>query len=293
LTAGMFAARYGHSTLVLEMTMPGGHLISVDKIEGFPGFPEGVGGYELCPMVQEQAADQGAAFDLAEARRLEWQEPYWLVESSAASYRAKAVIIATGSHPKPLGIPGESEFLGRGVSRCATCDGPFFKERVVGVIGGGDSALQEALTLTDYAARVLIFHRGGALSAQPTYQERGKNHSKIEVRCNTIVEAILGEDSVTGVQIRDAVAGETSKVEVAAVFVYAGSEPNTALLKDVLSLDEAGRVPTDVWMQTELPGLFAAGDVRRDSAAQAISSAGDGATAAVATHRYIVGREWR
>ncbi len=292
LTAGMFAARYGHSTLVLEMTMPGGHLISVDKIEGLPGFPEGVGGYELCPMVQEQAANQGAEFDLAEARRLEWQDPYWLVESSAESYRAKAVIVATGSHPKVLGIPGESEFLGKGVSHCATCDGPFFKDRVVGVFGGGDSALQEALTLTDYAARVLILHHGGSLSAQQTYQTRCISHPKIEIRCNTIVEAILGDDTVTGVRVSDSVTGEKSTVEVAAVFVYAGLEPNTALLRDILTLDETGRVPTDVWMQTELPGLFAAGDLRQDSAAQAITSAGDGATAAVAAHRYIAGREW-
>jgi thioredoxin reductase (NADPH) len=288
----MFTARYGHSTLVLEMTMPGGHLLSVDKVEGFPGFPEGVGGYELCPMVQEQAADQGAEFDLAEARRLEWREPYWVVECSADSHRAKAVIVAAGSHPKALGIPGENEFLGKGVSNCATCDGPFYQDKVVCVVGGGDAALQEGLTLTEYAAQVVILHRGGELSAQQTYRQRCIDHPKVDLRRNAVVEAILGDDTVTGVRMRDAATGETSTIEAAGVFVYAGLEPNTALLNEVLTLDGRGRVPTDVWMQTEQPGLFAAGDVRSDSAAQAISSAGDGATAAVAAHRYIVGREW-
>lgn len=293
LTAGLYAARYGYSTLVLEMTMPGGHLVTADRIEGFPGFPEGVGGYELCPMVQEQAANEGAEFDLAEAKRLERQEPYWLVEISAESYRAKAVIVATGSHPRALGIPGEDEYLGKGVSRCATCDGPFFKEKTVGVVGGGDRALQEALTLTEYVARVVVFHRGEAFSAQQTYQKRAAAHPKIDIRYNTVVEEILGDDTVTGVRTRDSVTSEASTAELAAVFIYAGSQPNTALLKEILTLDETGHVPTDGWMRTELPGLFTAGDIRQDSAAQAISSAGDGATAAVAAHRYIAGRTWQ
>jgi thioredoxin reductase (NADPH) len=202
------------------------------------------------------------------------------------------VIVATGSHPKALGVPGESEFVTRGVSHCATCDGPFYEGQVVGVVGGGDSALQETLTLINYASQVIIFHRGEAFSAQQAYQQRVLSHPKISVRHNAVVEEILGDDAVTGVRVRDAATGETSVVEVAGVFVYVGSEPNTAILKGILALDKDGRVPTDVWMQTERPGLFAAGDVRSDSAAQAIASAGDGATAAIAAHQYIAGRDW-
>lgn len=290
LTAALFTARYGHSTIVLEPNIPGGHLVNIEKIEDFPGFPEGVAGYEICPSVQEQAENQGAAFQMAEAQGLEAKDSHWLVATNQGTLRAKAVIIAAGSHPKDIGIPGEKELVSKGVCRCATCDGAFFEGQVVGVIGGGDAALQEAITLTGYASQVIIFHRGEAFSAQHAWQQAVLSNPKISVRLNTVVEEITGDEGVTGVRVRDAVTGEESQVELSGVFIYGGSVPNTAFLKGIMRLDESGHIPVDIWMRTELLGVFAAGDIRRDSAAQAITSAGDGATAAIAVHRYIAER---
>lgn len=292
LTAALFAVRHGHSTLVLESFVPGGHLVNIGKIEDFPGFPTGVAGYELCPLVQEQAANQGAEFRMAEVRGVEAQDPYWIITTNEGRYRAKGLIIAAGSHAKELGVPGETKFRGKGVSHCASCDGPLFRGRVVGVVGGGDSALQEAFTLADYASRVTLFHRREAFSAQHTFQKRVLDHAKISVRFNTVVEEILGDDVVTGVRIRDSATGEQAQLELAGLFIYVGLEPNTMFLKSVVPLDPSGRIPTDVWMRTECLGVFAAGDIRRDSPAQAISSAGDGAVAAIAAHRYIAERPW-
>lgn len=292
LTAALFAARFGHSTLVIERFAPGGHLVNIESIEDFPGFPNGVAGYELGPLVQEQAANQGAEFQMAEVQSLEAKDSYWLLQTSEGRCRAKTVIIATGSHLKDLGVPGESRLRGKGVSNCASCDGPLFGDQVVGVVGGGNHALQETLTLANHAAQVILFHDEGAFSAQHTFQQRVLNHSKVSVRYNTIVEEILGDDVVTGAWVRDAVTGEKAQVELAGIFIYAGLEPNTAFLKNAMRLDDAGRIPTDVWMRTELPGVFAAGDVRQNSAALAITSAGDGAVAAIAAHQYIKERVW-
>jgi thioredoxin reductase (NADPH) len=287
LTAGLFATRHGLSTLVLESNIPGGHLISIEKIEDFPGFPDGITGYDLCPSVQIQAAEQGAEFQRVEVERLESTGPYWRVVTSGDSQRAKAVIVATGSRLKNLGVPGEEKLMGRGVSHCASCDGPLYDGQVVGVVGGGDSALQEALALTNYAQRVLVFHREGTFSAQETYRQRVLTNAKILPRYRTTVEEILGDDRVAGVCVRDLASGESSKVDLAGLFVYVGLQPNTALLKDILCLSDSGHVPTDACMRTERPGLYAVGDIRQDSAAQAITSAGDGATAAIAAYRYI------
>jgi thioredoxin reductase (NADPH) len=287
LTAGLFSARQGLATLVMESNIPGGHLISIEKIEDFPGFPDGIAGYDLCPNLQRQASDHGAELQRAEVLRLEAQENIWSVVTEEETHRAKAVIVATGSTLKHLGVPGEEKLLGRGVSHCASCDGPLYNGQTVGVVGGGDSALQEALALTNYAERVLLFHNGENFSAQQSYAQRALSNSKITPRYRTVVEEVLGDDVVTGVGVRDLASGDISQVELAGIFVYVGMKPNTELLKNVLPLSDTGHVPTDVWMQTELPGLYAVGDIRQDSAAQAITSAGDGATAAIAAHRYI------
>jgi len=160
LTAGLFAARHGLSALILESNIPGGHLINIEKIEDFPGFPDGIAGYDLCPMVQRQAADQGAEFQRAEVSSLEMQDRMWSVVTDEERHRAKAVIVATGSQLKNLDVPGEEKLMGRGVSHCASCDGPLYNGQTVGVVGGGVSALQETLTLANYAERVLLFHEG-------------------------------------------------------------------------------------------------------------------------------------
>jgi thioredoxin reductase (NADPH) len=290
LTAGLFAARYGHTTLVLVADVPGGHLASTEMVADFPGFPAGVAGYELCPAVQEQASTHGAEFRLAAVERLVADEAGWCVVTGAETYRAHAVIIATGSRPRALGLPAEERWHGRGISHCASCDGPLFRGRVVAVVGGGDSALQEALTLANYAAHVLLLHRGAAFAAQAVYQRRVQQQPTIEVRYPTRVDAILGDQALTGIRVRDRVTDTVTNVAVAGLFIYVGLRPNTAFVADLLPLDQSGHIPTDIWMRTVLPGVFAAGDVRADSAAQAITAAGDGATAAIAAHRYLAER---
>jgi thioredoxin reductase (NADPH) len=273
--------------LVLESNIPGGHLISIEKIEDFPGFPDGVAGYALCPTVQRQAADHGAEFERAEVQSLAAQDRHWSVVTADGQHLAKAVIVATGSSLKELGVPGEAKLMGRGVSHCASCDGPLYNGQTVGVVGGGDSALQEALTLVNYAERVLIFHDGENFSAQQSYRQRVLSNTKIKPRYRIIIEEVLGDEVVSAVRARDLASGEISQVELAGLFVYVGLQPNTALLRDFVNLSENGHVPTDNWMKTVRDGLYAVGDIRHDSAAQAITSAGDGATGAIAAYRYI------
>jgi thioredoxin reductase (NADPH) len=287
LTAGLFAARYGLSTLVLEANIPGGHLVSIEKIEDFPGFPDGIAGYDLCPTVQRQAADHGAEFQRAEVSGLEAQDRLWSVATDEEQHRAKAVIVATGSQLKNLGVPGEKKLMGRGVSHCASCDGPLYNGQTVGVVGGGDSALQEALTLANFAEQIFVFHDGEKFSAQQTYQRRVLGNTKFVPCYRTVVEEVLGDDVVAAVRTRELASGKRADVELAGLFVYVGLQPNTALLRNLVALSDSGHVPTDNWMETARDGLYAVGDIRQDSAAQAITSAGDGATAAIAAYRYI------
>jgi thioredoxin reductase (NADPH) len=289
LTAGLFSARQGLSTLVFESNIPGGHLISIEKIEDFPGFPDGVSGYEICPNLQRQASDQGAEFQRAEVSRLEAADKLWSVVTEEETYRAKAVIVATGSTLKHLNVPGEEKLMGRGVSHCASCDGPLYNGQTVAVVGGGDSALQEALTLTNYVDKVLLFHQADSFAAQQTYLQRVLENAKIVPRYQTVIEEVLGDEVLTGVRLRCLRSGETSQVELAGLFVYIGLQPNTALLRNIVQLSESSHVSTDSWMKTGRDGLYAVGDIRQDSARQAITAAGDGATAAIAAARYIKG----
>jgi thioredoxin reductase (NADPH) len=287
LTAAVHSARMGRSTLVLGGRAPGGLLLSIERIDGVPGFPEGVAGYELCPMLQEQAADDGAEVRMAELEGLEPEGDAWRLATSDGDVGARAVILATGARLKTLGVEGEERLRGRGVSHCASCDAPLMRDRTVAVVGGGDSALQEALTLAEAVGEVVILHRGDALSAQAAYREPVLAHPKIDVRYGAVVEEILGEDAVSGVRVRDAASGDVHELELGGVFVYVGLAPNSEYLGDRLELDDDGRVPTDAALQTPLAGVFAAGIVRRGSLGQAAISAGEGAAAAKAAHRYL------
>jgi thioredoxin reductase (NADPH) len=237
--------------------------------------------------MQRQAADAGAAFQRAEVSRLECSDRLWSVVTDDGNHLAKAVIVATGSRLKNLGVPGEERLRGRGVSHCASCDGPLYGGKIVGVVGGGDSALQEALTLAGFADQVWLFHDAEQLSAQQIYQKRVSENPKIVVRHRTVIEEILGDEAVSGARVRSLVSGESSQVDLSGLFVYIGLKPNTELLRAHVKLSDTGRVPTDGWMKTERDGLYAAGDIRQDSASQAVTSAGDGATAAIAASRYI------
>jgi len=293
LTAALIAARTGRRTRVLTGPVLGGHLLSIERIDGYPGFPDGIAGYELCPMVQEQAVAAGAEFSAAAITSLAAHEGRWRVTSGEGEVRAGVVLIATGTTSKELGITGEARRRGKGVSHCASCDGPLLRSRTVGVVGGGDSALQEALTLAQFASRVIVLHRGAALTAQAAYRERVRDHEKIEVRTSTVVEEVLGDAAVTGVRTRTTTDGTETDLELAALFVYVGLTPNTAWLDSTLELDPSGRIPTDDRMRTFLPGLFAVGTVRSGSAGRAAGAAGDGATAAVAADQYLSDGAWR
>jgi thioredoxin reductase (NADPH) len=289
LTAAVHSARMGRSTLVIGGRAPGGLLLSIERIDGVPGFPEGVAGYELCPMLQEQAADDGAEVRMTDVEGLEPADDAWRLQTSDGEVQARAVILATGARLRPLGVEGEERLQGRGVSHCASCDAPLMRDRTVGVVGGGDSALQEALTLADAVGEVIVLHRGDALTAQAAYREPVLAHPKISIRYGTVVEEILGEDAISGVRTRDVAARDTHDLELGGLFIYVGLEPNSDYVSDLLDLDDDGRIPTDAAMQTELAGVFAAGIVRRGSLGQAAISAGEGAAAAKAAHRHLGG----
>ena len=289
LTAGIYTCRAGLRTLMLERLMPGGQVINAEKIENFPGFPDGISGAEIGPLMQQQAMNYGLEIRLGEVDELARDGENWRVSAWGEEHVGRAVIIAGGSTLRKLGVAGEEELYGAGVSYCATCDGGFFMNQTVGVVGGGDSALDEALVLTEYASKVILFHRGGAFTGEKILQERALSHPKIEVRRNTTVSEILGDGQVEGVSIVDEDSGETSRIDLSGVFIYIGLDPNTEYLHDALPLDNGGHIPTDVWMATPARGVFAAGDIRQNSAAQLVSAAGDGATAAIAARRYVEG----
>ena len=292
LTAGIYAARHGLHTAIVEQMMAGAQIINLERIENYPGFPQGIAGYELGPATQEQAMNAGVEMVMDTAVDISVDGDYLRVAGDGGdSYRGKAVVMAAGSALRTLGIPGEEEFFGRGVSHCATCDGPLYMGQTVAVAGGGDSAADEALTLTEYVERVILFHRGDALDAQRVLQDRIAAEPKIEVRYNTEVVEVVGEDTVSGVRIRNA-DGETVE-PVGGLFIYVGLDPNSAAVADLVPLDNAGHIPVGLAMDTPQPGLFAAGDIRQQSAAQLVASAGDGATAAIAAFRYIRSKEWQ
>ena len=292
LTAGMYAARYGLHTAIIEQMMGGAQIINLEKIENFPGFPEGISGAELGPAAQEQAMDAGAEFIMAEANNVSKDGDYKVAHSDAGDYRAKTVIIAAGSSLRKMGIPGEDEFYGRGVSHCATCDGPMFMGETVGVVGGGDSAADEALTLTEYAGKVILFHRRDEFRAQKVLQDRLVRNPKVEIVWNALVQEITGEDTVSGVQIRNHITNFEETIGLTGMFVYVGLEPNSALVSGVAKTDNSGHIQVNLSMETSLPGLYAVGDIRQNSASQLVTAAGDGATAAISAFQYIKNKRW-
>ncbi len=291
LTAGLYASRLRLDVVMIERMGTGGQIINAATIDNFPGFPGGIKGYELGPLMAQQALDAGLRIEYQEVQRISRQGEGFLLETDGAPVTARAVLLASGSSLTRLDVPGESEFEGRGVSYCATCDGEFFRDQPVAVVGGGDTAMDEALYLADIAASVSVLVRGSALRAQPVLVERVRAQPAVSIRLGTSVLAITGDAAVEAVTITSG--GMTEQLPVSGVFVSAGLTPNTALLRGLLALDSGGYVPVDLWMRTVVPGLLAAGDLRQDSARQLVSSAGDGATAALAAARYLRGGEWR
>jgi thioredoxin reductase (NADPH) len=292
LSAGLHTSRSGLRSLVIERMMPGGQVFNAAHIENMPGILDPISGVDLSERFHDQATRSGLEIEMSEVTGIEADDPYWLVHKYDGDVRAKALILAGGSSFKKLELDNEEELHGSGVSVCATCDGPFFQDQVVGVVGNGDTALDEALVLTDYASKVIIFAQTDQLAGQVVLQERVLADPQIEVRWNTAVTGLIGDDVLDGITTRNTDSGETSQVDLMGLFIFVGLEPNTSYLSDVVALDKAGHIETDIWMRTSAKGIFAAGDIRQNSAALLASSAGDGTTAAVAAKRYVDSTEW-
>lgn len=293
LTATLTASRLGRRTLILSGAVPGGHLLSIERIDGYPGFPEGISGYELCPMTQEAAMEEGVEFVPSELVAVTRAESGFTIQAETGTYRAGSLIMATGASLKELGVPGETALRGKGVSHCASCDGPMVRGKTAIVVGGGDSALQESLTLANHTASVIVLQKEAQLTGQAMYQRRVGEQPRISIRCGMIVEEILGTQVVSAVRIRDLATGETSDLPAEAVFIYIGMTPNSSPVAEIIALDENGRIPVDAMMRTTVPGLLAAGLVRSGAAGRAVASAGDGAAAAQAADRWLRDGLWR
>ena len=287
LSAGLYAARASLSTLLIEKGILGGQIANVEHVENYPGFPEGISGFQLGQAMHQQATKYGLETVAAEVTAIELAKKGKVVKTTESEYLAKALILATGAEPNRLGVPGEERLLGRGVSYCATCDGPLFRDKVVAVIGGGDSAVEEGLILTRFASKVILIHRRDQLRAAKLLQQRAFANQKMEFLWDTVVEEILGDDKVTGLSLRNVKTGERSTLEVSGVFIYVGLHPNTEFLRELLRLDVQGHIVTNEEMQTEIAGIFAAGDMRQNSPRQVITAAGDGATASLSAEKFL------
>jgi thioredoxin reductase (NADPH) len=290
LSAALYGGRAQLKTILVEKAFCGGQAANTYFIENYPGFPGGIKGLDLAQRLEEQIGDFGVPIIYDEVVELEQEGGEYLVKATDNQYLGRTVIIATGTQPVPLGVPGEEEFRGRGVSYCATCDGAFFRDQDLIVVGGGDSAVEEALFLTRFARKIYLVHRRDELRATQILQEQIKGHPQVEILWNRVVEEIRGEQQVNGVILKDSRNGQKQELEASGVFIYIGSTPDTQWLKGIIQLDEGGYIPTDGRMATNLLGVFAAGDVRQTGLRQIVTAVADGAIAAVEAERYL--RNW-
>ncbi|MFQ6121518.1 MAG: thioredoxin-disulfide reductase [Dehalococcoidales bacterium] len=288
LTAGLYTSRARLNSLLIERGMVGGQIVNAEQIDNFPGFPDGISGLELGELLHRQATKYGLKTIIAEATAIRLQDKQKVVETTEGDFISRAVIVANGSDRIKLGVPGEEEFTGKGVSYCARCDAVFFRDQPVAVVGGGNAAINEALEISKFASKVIVIHRRGELRATRIIQEKAFAEPKIEFLWNTIVDEIEGEDMVKRLKLRNQQTGEKSVLDISGVFVAIGFKPNTDYLKGILPLDATGAIITDSKMETGVPGIFAAGDIRSNSGRQAIAAAGDGAIAAIYAERFIV-----
>lgn len=293
LAAAIYAARADLAPLLIAGSDLGGQVGLTDQVENYPGFPQGISGAELTQLMQKQAERFGTRVELDEVVEVDLSTPPFKVKSYSQEYEAQALIVATGASPRKLQVPGEAEFTGRGVSYCATCDGFFFRDQRVVLVGGGDAAVKEALFLTKFATKVHIVHRRDQLRAEQITQERAKRNEKIEFIWDTVVTEIVGSDTVTGVRLKNVESGQESLLPAEGVFIYVGNTPNTALFEGQLELDEERYIVTDLEQRTSVPGVFAAGDVQERVLRQIATAVGTGAKAAMEAERYIAELEDR
>jgi thioredoxin reductase (NADPH) len=290
LTAGLYGSRARLNSLLIEKGITGGQINNTNWIENYPGFPESIDGFELGNLMLKQATRFGLEIMTAEVTGMDISDELKTIKTTEGDYSAKAVIIAGGSKRNTLNVPGEEEYSGKGVSYCATCDAPLFSGKPVAVAGGSDSAVTEALHLAEFASKVVLIHRRDELRAVGIVRERILAEPRVEILWDTTIDAIEGDVFVERLKLNNVKTGEKSTLDVSGVFVSIGFQPDTEYLKGLLPLDPVGHIITNEKMETDVPGIYAAGDIRLNSARQAITAAGDGATAAIYAQRYLTGQ---
>jgi thioredoxin reductase (NADPH) len=286
LTAGLYTSRAGLKSLLVERGIFGGQIVNARQVDNYPGFPDSISGFELASLMHEQAIKYGLETINAMVTAIKPGGKYSVI-TAEGNFEAEAVIIAAGSEYRKLGVPGEQELVGRGVSYCATCDGFLFRDLDVAVVGGGDTAITDALELSEHASKVYVIHRRDQLRAGQVLQQKALARPKLEPVWNTVVEEIIGDNKVSCLSLRNVKTGEITKLEVAGVFVAIGIEPNSQCFADIVELDETGLIKTNELMATSAPGIFAVGDIRKNSPRQVAGAVGDGAAAALSAFKYL------
>ena len=286
LTAGLYTSRAGLKSLLMERGIVGGQIINATLVENYPGFPQGISGAELGSLMHQQAVKYGLEIMTAEVTGIARGQPY-NISTTEGDFEATAIIIAAGSEYRKLGVRGEERLLGHGVSYCATCDGFFFRDQEVAVVGGGDTAITDALELTRHVKKVYVIHRRDQLRAGQVLQQRAFAEPKLDFVWSTVVEEVLGDKVLEELKLHNVKTGQHSTLKVAGVFVAVGLMPNSRNFFNIVDLDDAGYIITDETMATSAPGIFAAGDIRRNSPRQIGAAVGDGATAAMSAFKYV------
>ena len=287
LTAGLYAARAGLNAVLIEKIVPGGQVIVTDWIENYPGFPEGLSGPDLVQKITEQVKRFDLNIESNEVVSVDLSEPSKKITLNDRTITTHTIIIATGAFPKKLGVPGEDTFYGKGISSCATCDGPFFKDLIVAAVGGGDTAVQESLFLTKFAKKVYLIHRRDRLRAAAILQKRALSNEKIEIIWDSVLTDISGLTNVENITVQNVKTGGKIRLSVDGCFIWVGTIPNTKFLADSVKLDEHGFIVAGLNMETSVPGVFAVGDVRNTPLRQIATAVGDGAIAAISAENYI------
>ncbi|MEI7741430.1 MAG: thioredoxin-disulfide reductase [bacterium] len=292
LTAAIYASRASLNPLVIEGADPGGQLMTTTEVENFPGFENGIMGPELMAVMRKQAERFGTRFEIGNVAEVDFSGKVLTLKTNSKTFECESLIISTGASAKWLGLPSETRLRGKGVSACATCDGFFFKNKDIAVVGGGDSAMEEAIFLTRFANSVTIIARGDKLRASKTMQDRAHKNPKIKWLWNSVIDEVLGETVMTGLKIKNTVTGEMNEITMQGLFLAIGHEPNTKLFQGKIELDEKGYIKVKPFStETGIPGVFAAGDVADHKYRQAISAAGTGCMAALDAERYLANKE--
>ena len=288
LTAALYTSRAKLTTALFEKLVPGGQIALTDVVENYPGFPEGITGPEISQRMEEQAKRYGTEIHYEEVKNLsKIAEKQFEIKTASQTFKTGAIILAAGASFRTLNVPGEKELTGKGVSYCATCDGAFFKDKEIIVVGGGDSAMQEGLFLTRFASKVTVVHRRDKLRASPILQERARNDKKINFIWDTVIDKVNGQKKVEGVQLKNVKSSESRDFRTDGIFIFIGHDPNTGFLNGFVQLDEHGYVKADGSLKSSVPGVFTAGEIRSGAIKQLVAACGEGCEAALAAQAYL------